>query len=314
MGGRGDVILTVGKARVGIEAGTEFHVGLLPPLARRNDVNRPRGLPGVVQDPGRKLVGTLDHAADRSALVAAFGKIQPVARHSRGGRCHETARHGRGDARGERPDPVRRIVANRSEVKPKRGETAEAINRREGEFLRRLNRDTSRTEGADPESVVRAQLLRGLGFHKVLKASSAPQMDAQRTIRREGCLQVEGGGLFAAGDAGLHLLLGQPRQHTLARQRQGCGSAHLLQRAAEVPRLAFLAAVLERGEDFLLSLFPCTDLGQGGRGVAADFFLGIGKQVDQPTAHGLLFLRGAEASEGGADRANHGDPLHALAR
>ena len=77
--------------------------------------------------------------------------------------------------------------------------------------------------------------------------------------------------------------------------------------------LSLRAGGAEQGEHSLLPLFPRADLGQGGGGVAADFFLRIVQQGDEPTAHRPLLLLGAEASEDHPDRADHGHALHALA-
>ena len=119
--------------------------------------------------------------------------------------------------------------------------------------------------------------------------------------------------MFSACGGGLHLLHGQFRQHALPRQCKGRRTSHFLKRASEVSLFALLTAVLEHVEDPGLALFPGADLGEGGGGVAADLFLGIVEQGHQPGAHGLLLIGGAEASEDHPRRADHGDPLHALA-
>ena len=185
----GNVILPIGQPRIGIESGTqfdgEFPADFVSP-GRRNDIHGPWGLTRIIQDLRLQFVSPLDHAADRAALMAAPGEVEPVAGNSIRGGFHENPCQWRCDEQGKRLGPRRvAVIGDRSEMEPDRGETAEPVEGCEGELPLRMNRDASRVYGADPESLMGTKLLRGLGLHEVFQPATAAQMDEERSLDRQ---------------------------------------------------------------------------------------------------------------------------------
>ena len=315
MGGRRDVILPVGKPGIRIEPWAEFHKGFLPPLSRGNHVDRPRCFPGIIENLGRKLIGTLGHTTDGAPLVTPCREIDPVARHPLRGRLHEIEGARRGDARGQRLDPPRPIgigIGERAEAEAERGKGADPVELCEGTLLLRMDRDISRSHVADAKSLPRRELLAGLLGNAGLQPAATAQMDQQVALRGKGGIQVQRDRLIAAQDPGADLLLGEFRQDAFTGQRERRRTTHLLKGAAEVPLLALLAGILDHGDHLLLGLLAGADLGKGVGRVPADLLLFITEERHQPLAHLELLLLATEASEDHADSTDHGHRGHSL--
>lgn len=302
MGGSGDVLLAVGKTRVGGEAGAKFDK-----VARRAgvDLDGPGGFPGVVQKIRADGVGTLGNPLDGPALVALGDEFEAIADRALGEGLKKGAAEGGCDEGGE---GLHRRGGFWEGAKEKGGgrKAAQGV-----EIVEAKRSDGGKGEKAGPDlhnSEFRSPLLDFLGKDG-LEPRSAAEMDAELGKIGKGGGTTDRGGFLLPGKVGFGPLLIEDRKGgaLVANQVEGGRAADLLERFAEELFFTVSGSFGKQGEKLALLGAAGADFWQGGHRVAADFFGGIGKKGEEPLTNGLLERGLAGQGEAGTDSANEGD-------